>query len=146
MPGPTSRFAAPALLVALAATLPLAGCETSREPLVNAVTAPGQYDLYDCPAIKVAAAGVVKRQRELEGLMARAKRSPGGGLVSATTYEPEYATLRGKMRELRRVAAVNNCNFDPAAVGPDGAQQPQPRRRLPPPPGRSRPARTTQSR
>lgn len=140
MPGPRTRFALPLLLVVLAAALPLAGCETTGDPLANALTSPGQYDLYDCPAIKVAAAGNVKRQRELEGLMARANRGPGGALVSATTYQPEYATLRGKMNELRRVAAANNCNFDPAAVDSTGAQAPPQRRQLPPPPNR-RPGR-----
>jgi hypothetical protein len=131
MPEFKGRFAAPALLVALAAAL--AGCETTGDPLASTLAAPGQYDLYDCPAIKVAAKGVVERQRELEGLMARANRGPGGSLVSATTYQPEYVTLRGKMAELRRVAAVNNCRFDPAAVRPDEAQSLPPRRQLPPP-------------
>lgn len=143
MPGPKARFPAPALLVALA--LPLAGCETTRDPMATIATSPGQYDLYDCPAIKAAAGGVVSRQRQLEDLMARANRGPVGGLISATTYEPEYVTLRGKMSELRRVAAANNCNFDPAAVGFSRAQPPPPRRQLPPPPNR-RPERTDQSR
>lgn len=144
MPGAKARIAAPALLVALAAALPLAACQTAGDPLATALTSPGQYDLYDCPAIKVAAQGVVKRQRELEGLITRANRSPGGGLVSATTYQPEYVTLRGKMSELRRVAAANNCNFDPATVRPVEAQS-SPPRPLPPPPNR-RSERTYQSR
>lgn len=116
MSGPKTRFAAPALLVVLAATLPLAGCETTSDPLSVAATAPGQYDLYDCAALKVAARAVVSRQRELEQLMARANQGPAGGLVSATTYQPEYVTLRGKMTQLRQAAAANHCNFDPSAV------------------------------
>lgn len=138
-----ARFAAPALLVAVAAALPLAGCETTRDPLASVVTSPGQYDLYDCPAIKVAAAGVVGRQRELEGLMARAGRGPAGGLINATTYQPEYVTLRGQMEQLRRVAAANNCDFVPGAAPavrapPPAAraQQPVQPRRPPPPDGR----------
>jgi len=111
MSGPKARAAAPALLFALA--LPLAGCGTTSDPLATAITAPGQYDLYDCPAIKVASAGISKRQRQLEGLMARAERGAGGGFVSATTYKPEYITLRGKMSQLRRAAAENHCNFVP---------------------------------
>jgi hypothetical protein len=113
MPRPQTRFAA---LVLLAAALPLAGCGMRDDPLAATITAPGQYDLFDCPSIKVAAVGIATRQRELEGLMARADRGPAGGLVSATTYKPEYITLRGKMSQLRRVAAENHCNFDPAAV------------------------------
>lgn len=131
MPGPKARFAAPALLVALA--LPLAGCETTRDPLAAVVTSPGQYDLYDCPAIKVAAIGVVSRQRKLEGLMARADRGPVGGLISATTYKPEYLTLRGKLSQLRSVAAEKHCNFDPATVSA-ARSQPSPKRQPLPPP------------
>lgn len=121
------RFAA---LVLMAVALPLAGCETTGDPLGSITTSPGQYDYYDCPAIKVAARDIITRQRELEGLMARANRGPGGGLVNTMTYEPEYVTLRGKMNELRRAAAANKCKFDPAAVQPPA---PQPVTHLPPP-------------
>ncbi len=63
--------------------------------------------------------------------MARAKRGPAGGLISATTYQPEYVTLRGKMSQLRQAAAANHCNFDPRAVPvigprPHPPQKPQP--------------------
>jgi hypothetical protein len=118
-----------ALALLLALVLPLAGCATTDDPAATLVTAPGQYDLYDCPAIKVAATAVATRQRELEGLMARAGRGPAGGLVNATTYEPEYATQRGKMRELRRVAAEKHCSFVPGpamASPPTGVQLPPP--------------------
>ena len=144
MPRLRARFVAPALLVALVAALPLAGCETTRDPLAFVVTSPGQYDLYDCPAIKVAATGVVTRQRELEGLMARAKRGPAGGLISATTYQPEYVTLRGKMSQLRQAAAANHCNFDPRAVSAARPHPPQKRQPLPAP--KKRFDRTYQSR
>jgi hypothetical protein len=122
MSEPKARAAAPALLIALA--LPLAGCGgMTDDPVAATITAPGQYDLFDCPSIKVAASGVATRQRELEGLMARANQGPAGGFISATTYQPEYVTLRGKMSQLRRVAAENHCNFDPATVS---AVQPRP--------------------
>ena len=131
MSHPKGGPVAPALLLAL--ILPLAGCSTTGDPAAAVVTAPGQYELYDCPAIKVAAKGVATRQRELAGLMARAARGPAGGLVNATTYEPEYATLRGKMNQLRRVAAEKHCNFVP---GPGMAAPPATRVQLPPPPGK----------
>lgn len=104
------------------------------DPAAAVVTAPGQYDLYDCPAIKVAAEEIAKRLRKLEGLMARAGRGPAGGLVNATTYEPEYATERGRMNELRRVAAEKHCGFVPGEtmVTPGRVQ-------LPPPPGHRSP-------
>jgi hypothetical protein len=111
MPRLNVRVAALVPLMALA--LPLAGCETTSDPLATVVTAPGQYELYDCPAIKVTATGIVGRQRQLEDLMARANQGPVGGLISATTYKPEYVTLRGKLSQLRRVAAEKNCKFVP---------------------------------
>ena len=122
--GRQGRPVAPALLVAL--VLPLAACSTTSDPLVAAATAPGQYDLYDCPAIKVEGEKVATRLRELEGLMARAGRGPAGGLVNATTYQPEYITERGKMKQLRRVATEKHCNFDPAVLPATDAQLPPP--------------------
>ena len=131
--GPKGRSAVPALLVAL--VLPLAGCSTTSDPAAAVVTAPGQYELYDCPAIKVAATGVATRQRELAGLMARAGRGPAGGLVNAMTYEPEYATLRGQMDQLRSVAAEKHCNFVPGEAMA-GRAATATRVQLPPPPGK----------
>ena len=100
----------------LAAALSLSGCGSQGDFIANSLAAPGQYDLYDCTELKVAAKGVVTRQRQLEQLMARASQGPAGGVINATTYQPEYATLRGKMTQLRQAAAANHCNFDPAAV------------------------------
>lgn len=143
MPASKSRFAAPALLAALA--LPLAGCISMNDPLASTVTSPGQYGLYDCPAIKVAAGGINKRQRELEGLIARANRGAAGGLVSATTYQPEYVTLRGKMSQLRREAAAKHCGFDPATVRAEEPEPPLTKKRLSPRP-KKRPGRPLESR
>lgn len=139
MSGSRAGFFAPALFIMLA--MPLAGCTTTSDPVAAVVTRPGQYDLYDCPAIKVAAVGVRQRQHEVAGLMARAERGPLGGMVNATTYRPEYVTLRGKMDQLRRVAAEKHCNFDPATV--PVTQSPQRRRVAPLPPPPKRGAKST---
>ena len=107
-----------------AAALSLSACGSPGDIVSSALTAPGQYDLYDCPAMQTAARGLVARQRKLEELMARANQGPAGGLVSATTYQPEYVTVRGKMNRLRRAAAANNCTFVPGA--PPAAHAPPP--------------------
>ena len=99
-----------------AAALSLSGCGSPGDFVAGVLTAPGQYDLYDCPALKVAAKGIVTRQRALEKLMARAGEGPAGRVISETTYRPEYVTLRGQMNELRRAVAANNCNFVPDQV------------------------------
>lgn len=146
MPGAKTRFAAPALLVALAAALPLAGCQTMSDPLGTIAASPGQYDYYDCPAIERAAIDILKRQRELRGLIARANQGPAGGFISATTYEPEYVTLRGKMNELRRAAVEKKCNFDPATALAAPSPSPAPRRVAPLPPPPRKPYRNTERR
>lgn len=130
MPGAKSRLVA--LLLITVAVL-LSGCVSRDDPLGSITASPGQYDYFDCPAIKVVAKQVVARRRELADLIARAERGPAGGLIATTTYRPEYVTLRGKMDELRRVAAEKHCNFDPATVQPDAPAPDKPAKRLPPP-------------
>ncbi len=114
MPVANARFATPALSVALAATaLLLAGCGSPRDVVGSSLAMPGQYTMYKCPALKVAASGVLGRRKQLQDLMAKAGNGPGGRLVSVTTYEPEDLKLRGQMNELRRAVAENHCSFDP---------------------------------
>lgn len=114
MSGTRARLAAPALFVALA--LPLAGCETTGDLMSAALAKPGQYELYNCNDLKTTATSIVLRERQLDALMAKAERGPVGSVISATTYQPEYVTLRGQMSQLRSMAAEKHCGFDPANV------------------------------
>ncbi len=108
-----------------AAALSLSGCGSPGDFVAESLAAPGQFDLYDCRALQREAADVAYRLRKLEELMARANQGPAGALISATTYQPQYAMLRGNMIKLRRAAAANNCTFVPGAA---------PAAHVPPPP------------
>jgi hypothetical protein len=77
--------------------------------------APGKYALYKCDEIADRATANLARQRELEGLMAKAGAGSGGQLVSSVAYRPEYLELRGELVELRRVANEKQCKFVPGA-------------------------------
>lgn len=86
------------------------------------LVAPGKYTLYNCAQIAQAATVNETRQRELEGLIAKAGPGAAGGLVAAAAYKPEYYQLRGEITEMRRTAAEKNCKFVPGEaslnVGP----------------------------
>ena len=110
--GPAFRLAA----LALAAGL-LAGCAgttgTEADSTSRFLVAPGKYVLFDCAHIKQQAQDNAKRQRELEGLMAKAGDSASGRMVSAMAYKPEYFQLRGEMADLRQTAIDKKCPFVP---------------------------------
>ena len=74
---------------------------------------PNKYAYYDCAQLAVALAGVQGRERQLTALKAKAEASPGGGLVSAVSYQPEYYQMRGEINEVHRTAAEKNCKSIP---------------------------------
>ena len=101
--------------VAIAALvgLVLAGCAASDDGSARFLVAPGQYVIYNCPQLADAARAIGARQRELEGLMAKAGVDSAGRFVSGIAYRPEYLQLRGQMTELRKEAAEKRCRFIP---------------------------------
>jgi hypothetical protein len=118
------------LTVAALAALSLAGCAGSNDQMASLLVSPGKYQFYKCPQLAAAIQGTVARQRELEGLMAKARTGAGGQVVNAAVYEPDYLVARGDLNELRREARNKHCT-----VPPDAAAAPQP---LPPPPKKPR--------
>ena len=82
----------------------LGGC-ASEEAASRFLVQPDRYMLYNCEALATTAQANAVRQRELEGLMAKAGVDTGGQLVSSMTYRPEYLQLRGQMEQLRKTAA-----------------------------------------
>lgn len=102
----------------LALLLTLAACaaglpNSSDDRLGRVLVAPGKYVLYTCPEIAQAATVVALRQRELEGLMAKASVDASGRFVSNMAYRPEYIEKRGEMNELRNAAIAKECKVIP---------------------------------
>jgi hypothetical protein len=90
----------------------LAGCAASGEHAEDFYVAPGKYVLYDCAQLAGTAARLEERDRELSRLIARAKEGPGGGLVSALAYDPDYYSNLGELRDVQREQADKKCPPD----------------------------------
>jgi len=109
-----SRFA---LASGLALAAALGGCADSKTGTL--LVSPSRFTLYNCNEMGVHQKAIVARQRQLEDLMARAKRDSGGGIVSAVAYEPEYQNMLGELKVLRQQAAQKDCVLpDPYAPEP----------------------------
>lgn len=96
----TIKPAAAAIVAMLAAAL--TGCST--DIVSYALVTTDKYQYYDCESIATQIAAQTVREKQLEDLMAKA-----GPVISAVSYEPEYVSVRGELRELRRTAAQKHC-------------------------------------
>jgi hypothetical protein len=121
---PLNHMAVFALSVVL-----LAGCaERGSSPddrIGNLLISPGKYEFYTCAQLTVAGQALAVREKELTGLMARARTGAAGGLVSSIAYQPEYYQVHGDMNELRRAAAARKCDL---ATGTERPAAPENRR------------------
>jgi hypothetical protein len=98
--------------IAFAALTPLvAGCALSDDNLSRVMVAPGKFRLYTCPELITKAKELATRARDLEGVMAKAHESAGGGVVSTLAYRPDYVQVRGEMRDVREAAADKRCDL-----------------------------------
>jgi hypothetical protein len=116
------------MTAAALATLLLAGCAGSNDQTASLLVTPGKYAIYNCGQLAVAAGKTAERERELEGLMAKAQTGAGGQVVDAAVYRPDYLVARGELNEIHREARDKHCTLPP-----DAAAAPQPQA-LPPPP------------
>jgi hypothetical protein len=91
----------------------LAACAGNDDATARFLVAPGKYALFNCKQLAEQTEVNLKRQHELEGLMAQAGEGTGGQMVSTVAYRPEYLTLRGEMTDLRETAVDKKCNFVP---------------------------------
>ena len=82
------------------------------------LVAPGGFVLYTCDELKRAAATNAARQKELEQLRAKGGTDTAGRLIGDAAYGTEYATLRGKMDDMRTTARDKNCDFVPGIESP----------------------------
>lgn len=107
------------LTIGALATVLLSGCAASDDVSGRFLVQPEKYQLYNCGQLADAAEQVIKRRRELEGLMAKAGTDASGRFVGTVAYRPEYLQLRGQMNEIRRTSIERKCKFDPET--PPGA-------------------------
>ena len=113
--GWSSRIGA-ALGVAFLAAVALGGCAMSDEKAANLLVAPGDYDLYSCPQLAVAAAPLRKRRTELQGLMASADGDAGGRMMSSIGYRPEYLKISGELHSIDETARAKKCDLSAIPV------------------------------
>jgi hypothetical protein len=69
----------------------------------------GKYSLYDCYALVAQVRLSKVREGELAAAIEKASRGPGGELVVATMYRPEYLTVKGELQELEIMSNQKNC-------------------------------------
>lgn len=94
------------LLVALAA---LAGC--AGHEFETASTRPGKFRLYNCDQLNKRGTELLKRERELDGLIQKAKSGPGGELAIALAYQNEYNITKSDLREVDLAGAEKRCEM-----------------------------------
>ncbi len=101
-------------LVLMFGLVALGGCGDTKTGTM--LVSPSRFLLYNCNELAAQQKGTVARLRQLEDLIARAKRDAGGGVVSAVAYEPEYQNALGDLKVLRQQAAEKDCTLpDPNA-------------------------------
>ncbi len=86
-----------------------AGC-TSHD-LETTATRPGKFQLYNCDQLDKRGVDVLKRERELEGLIQKAKSGPGGELAVALAYQNEYNIAKSDLREIELAGTEKRCNL-----------------------------------
>ena len=101
------------LIIGAVASALISGCAASDDASGRFLVQPDRYQLYSCRELAEVAQGIGARQRELEGLMAKAGSDASGRFVGTIAYRPEYLQLRGQMNEVRKTSAEKKC---PGAV------------------------------
>jgi hypothetical protein len=95
-----------------AATLTLSGCGSSED--VGALFVdPGRYSAYHCNELADRWKVLTAREKELRGLMDKAKETSGGAVVGAVAYRADYDSVLSEEKLLKRNAMEKNCAFTP---------------------------------
>jgi hypothetical protein len=95
------------LPIALAASLMLPGC--AGHDFETTASRPGKFRLYDCALLDKRGAELLKRERELDDLMQKARQGPGGEIAIALAYQNEYNIVKGDLREIELTGTERNC-------------------------------------
>lgn len=92
-------------------TVVAAGCAINGDDGGSLLVQPGKYQYLRCQDIAKRSAELSAREKELAGLMERAKEGVGGQFVSAVVYSADFEQARADMRQLRLTAQEKNCDL-----------------------------------
>ena len=95
----------------------LAGC-SSNDTTARFLVAPEKYMLYNCAEMARELPGMIAREKELRGLMAKAGTDAGDRVISSLAYDSEYLAIRGSINDLRATAAEKKCTNVPGVAAP----------------------------
>jgi hypothetical protein len=92
----------------------LAGCGGSFSDQfgTSVLVAPGKYDYYNCQQLQNVDRGLAPRQKELEELMARAAKGPGGNFVGQMVYRSDYQVTLADRELIARQMTQKQCVLD----------------------------------
>ena len=92
----------------------LAGCAgTGNDQFGQSVwVAPGKYRFHDCLQAQTADRNFAARQKDLEELMARASKGPGGDVVNTMVYRSDYQQVLGERKEIALLYEQKQCTLD----------------------------------
>ena len=108
----------PIVRVAAISVTAFALADCSEDRLSRFVVAPGKYIFYTCDEIATLIKNYTARHEELRQLMERASTDPAGRLIGTMTYESDYISAEGELRDLRATAADKNCSDIAPATPP----------------------------
>jgi hypothetical protein len=98
--------------VALLATLAGCGGSLTDQFGTSVLVAPGKYDYYSCQHLQDADRSSAVRQKELEELMARAAKGPGGNVVGQMVYRSDYQVALADRQMIARQMTQKQCVLD----------------------------------
>lgn len=78
----------------------------------SAWVSPAKYQFHDCRQAQAADVGFAQRQKELEELMARAEKGPGGAAVNFMVYRTEYQQVLGEREAIRKQYQAKRCTLE----------------------------------
>jgi hypothetical protein len=100
-------------VLALPLLLVLAACGSASQQLGSSVwVTPGKYQFHNCLQAQQADTGFASRQKELEELMTRAEKGPGGAAVNFMVYRTEYQQVLGEREQLAALFQEKRCSIE----------------------------------
>ena len=100
------------IVLGLATLAALAGCGMS-DGAGSLMVDPGRYSAYRCNDLVARWKILVAREKELRGLIDKAKEGGGGAVIGSLAYRTDYDAALSDEKLLQRTAAEKNCGFTP---------------------------------